>query len=449
MNRELDKLLFAPELLIPGQQPIDIFALEINADHPLAENLAAFIIPIGDNLLYDVVSGTFASVTAGSMASGVNEAGVTGKVNGGDRFDFSAPDLSGTGPLTLAVRYAWDGNTSFWQTALAVPGNDVGLYLPSNSFGNASIDSTVMPVVEWSPSLPVTANEYHVYSYSVAGSGSPATGYKDGASYGATTGNLNYTNTTGLRVFYGQGAEDAHGAMEWGAVWRRELSSDEHATLSNIYAELLVPKMSAVLEAAAGGTSLTVNNAESAAFAATVTLTQSHQLAANNAESAAFIEAVTLTQPQQFNIADAMAQAEAEAVALAQAHNLTALPAYSDSYAEAASLTQVQALTASKAESAAFAETVSYTSDLVYNLTVLSAFASAEAEAVSLTQTQLLTISNAEALSFAESVAFYVASLGVIHDPQFTDVSPRYAFVDVTPDYTIADLTPRRSVQDL
>lgn len=198
-----------------------------------------------------------------------------------------------------------------------------------------------------------------------------------------------------------------------------------------------------------GIVSLTAINAESTGFATTVTLTQSHQLAANNAESAAFAEAATLTQAQQFNMADAMAQAEAEAVALAQTHGLTALPAYSDSYAEAASLTQVQTLTASKAESAAFAEAVSYTSDLVYNLTVLSAVANAEAEAVSLTQTQLLTISNAEALSFADSVAFYVASLGVIHDPQFTDVSPRYAFVDVTPDYTIADLTPRRSVQDL
>ena len=87
-------------------------------------------------------------------------------------------------------------------------------------------------------------------------------------------------------------------------------------------------------------------------------LQESLNLTVNNAESAAFAESVTLTQSHQFTVADAMAQAEAEAVTIAQQHGLSPLPAYSDAFAEDVGLTQEHQFNVSDVVAQAYAESV-------------------------------------------------------------------------------------------
>ena len=497
---ELDKLLHAPELLVPGQKPLGNVVLD--QDNEFFDYLAGYwVINQGRGVAYDYVNGNH-GVLIGDAVWQVDANGLHIELDGtGDGIDCgtesrtdidTSDDLLSiistirTSDIDSTIMAKRDGGVIEFQFYI-----DGGLL----TFRSAGI---VYPGV-----ATVSDGNFHMVGMARDHGANLITTYLDDGVDGTSTSTKNPRQNINLSIgnrwnAYPATAFELTGGIYTAAIWPgRYIDDDAYLRYYRDQFQLLRPAASGswVPVSPAVGHNLTVNDAESAAFAETPSLTQDHQASINNAESVSFADVVTLTQDHQFNVNNAIAQAEAEAVAYAQEHGLTALPAYSDAFAESVGLTQDHQASVNNAESAAFAEQIIISTTLEYNLNVQHAYSGAFADAINLTQDHQLPINNAESAAFAEqiiistglvynlsvqpaysvafavsvsfsqvqllnitetvsnafaeNVLFFIPTLGEIVDPQLVDVTPQYTFADLTPSYNFNEKTPGRSVTDL
>jgi len=454
MGFELDKLIHAPELLIPGQKPLGNVVLD--QDNEFFDHLAGYwVINQGSGMAYDYVNGNH-GVLIGNAVWEVDANGMHIELDGtGDGLDCGTKS-----------RVDIDTSVDLLSMIATIRTTDIDSTIMGKRDGSAVefqfyLDAGVMTFRSASLVVPgvtsVADGNFHMVGMARDHGANLITTYLDDGVDGTSISTKNTRQNINLSLgnrwnVYPATAFELTGGIYTAAIWPgRYIDEDEYLRYYRDQFQLLRPAASGswVPVSAAVGHSLTADNAESAAFSATPSLTQDHQLSASNAESASFADVVTLTQDHQFDVNEAIAQAEAEAVAIAQAYDLTPLGAYSDSYADDVTVTQDHQLSIDDAESASFAESVTISSDVVYNLSIMPAYSDSYAEAANATQDHLLTLFDGLSYSYAQAAQIFEKQLGEINAPGFNDLTHRYAINDLSHDYHFNDLTPRRSVKDL
>ena len=210
---------------------------EIDWSDPLWRDLKFFGFPLPDGRIIDLVSGDIGEVTAGGVNAQVTANGIASSVSANTRVFFPNVNHSvGTGPATLACGFTWDGRSGDWQTAIALDGSQLGIYVPKRSRElYLSADSTQAGAINFT-GASVVANEFATYACSSTGSpGYTFRGYKNGQYVGAGSNSLQYNEgVSGVQLFSGQGGEYGKGAGLFWLVFSRELSDSEHRQIDSL-----------------------------------------------------------------------------------------------------------------------------------------------------------------------------------------------------------------------
>lgn len=229
----------------------------LHANHATARS-AVFLAEVRGGVLVDVVSGR-PGVKTGTVPVVATPAGRAITTGSGAYISFpNTLHRIGNGPFTLACLTRWDGTAASYQTPLSIE-NDIGLYAPGNGApGWLQVDSGSMGTKTFSGPARVS-NTFEAHAYSVDGTTTNGTLYRNGLNPGGSSGTLaypDYGDLGSIEVGRGQGSEYFYGDIVRVALWNRAMSPGEHRAVNQLLWGGVRARRSVFYVPAAGGTTI-------------------------------------------------------------------------------------------------------------------------------------------------------------------------------------------------